>query len=130
MGEERVCAGIYGEGEERGRSGLELLYIHVIIYCSITFKLILLLLFLKHETDESNDFKQLLLCYKNKSLTCCFVGESCHIQLDLCIDKATAPAMNLGTKKIEDILVLHLKGGKDFFVSFQKFCLLWRLFYL
>lgn len=45
------------------------------------------------------------------------IGESCLIQLDLCIDKATAPAMNLGIKKIEDILVLHLKGGKDFFIT-------------
>lgn len=71
-------------------------------------------------------FRLIFFKYENFSLLffdIFVLGESCHIQLDLCIDKTTAPAMNLGTKKIEDILVLHLKGGKDFFVSFKKFYL-------
>ena len=33
------------------------------------------------------------------------------------VDKEPARAMNSGEEKIEDILVLHLEGGKDFFVS-------------
>lgn len=45
------------------------------------------------------------------------IGESCRLQLDMCIDKTTAPALNAGVNKIEDILVLHLKGGKDFFIT-------------
>ena len=34
------------------------------------------------------------------------------------VDKETAAALNSGDEKIDDILVLHLEGGKDLFVSF------------
>lgn len=40
------------------------------------------------------------------------------------VDKATVSSLNSGQDKLEDILVLHLHGGKDFFVSFV--CLEWR----
>lgn len=33
------------------------------------------------------------------------------------VNPTTAPQLNSGDDKIEDILVLHLEGGKDLFVS-------------
>ena len=36
------------------------------------------------------------------------------------MDKVTAPMLNTGVDRLEDILVLHLAGGKDLFVSFLK----------
>ena len=41
------------------------------------------------------------------------------IVLTVCVDCDTAPALNAGQDTIEDILVLHLEGGKDFFISQQ-----------
>lgn len=45
------------------------------------------------------------------------VGSTKQVKLTVYIDKESARAMNSGDEKIEDILVLHLEGGKDFFVS-------------
>ena len=36
------------------------------------------------------------------------------------VDKDSAYRLNSGEEKLEDILVLHLHGGKDFFISFEK----------
>ena len=33
------------------------------------------------------------------------------------MDNNSAVALNLGAEKIEDILILHLENGKDFFIS-------------
>ena len=33
------------------------------------------------------------------------------------MNRATAPDLNLGLEQIEDILVLHLERGKDYFLS-------------
>ena len=41
------------------------------------------------------------------------------IVLTVCMDCDTAPALTSGQDKLEDILVLHLEGGKDFFISFS-----------
>jgi inositol polyphosphate 5-phosphatase INPP5B/F len=46
-----------------------------------------------------------------------FAADSLSIQLEIYVDKRTAPQLNSGKEKIDDILVLHLEGGKDFFVS-------------
>uniref|UniRef100_A0A8C9PVA9 Type II inositol 1,4,5-trisphosphate 5-phosphatase n=1 Tax=Spermophilus dauricus TaxID=99837 RepID=A0A8C9PVA9_SPEDA len=40
-----------------------------------------------------------------------------EIELELFVNKTTATKLNSGEDKIEDILVLHLKGGKDYFLS-------------
>ncbi|XP_078372511.1 inositol polyphosphate 5-phosphatase OCRL-like isoform X3 [Oculina patagonica] len=40
-----------------------------------------------------------------------------QVRLTVYVDKESARAMNSGDEKLEDILVLHLEGGKDFFVS-------------
>ena len=39
------------------------------------------------------------------------------MELTLLVDMDTAPGLNTGQDKLEDILVLHLEGGKDFFIS-------------
>lgn len=47
------------------------------------------------------------------------VGSTKHVKIIVCVDKESARFMNSGEEKLEDILVLHLEGGKDFFVSFS-----------
>ena len=46
-------------------------------------------------------------------------GETEFFDLVVTVDCYTAPALAMGRDKIDDILVLHLEGGKDFFVSFS-----------
>lgn len=40
-----------------------------------------------------------------------------EIELELFVNKTTATKLNSGEDKIEDILVLHLDRGKDYFLS-------------
>ncbi|XP_011706727.1 PREDICTED: inositol polyphosphate 5-phosphatase OCRL-1-like, partial [Wasmannia auropunctata] len=44
-------------------------------------------------------------------------GEKCDIKLEVYIDKKTACKLNSGEDKLYDILVLHLEGGKDIFIT-------------
>ncbi|XP_072572370.1 type II inositol 1,4,5-trisphosphate 5-phosphatase isoform X2 [Paramormyrops kingsleyae] len=44
-------------------------------------------------------------------------GESVDIQLELYVNRSTATDLNSGRQQIEDILVLHLDRGKDYFIS-------------
>ncbi|XP_041351900.1 inositol polyphosphate 5-phosphatase OCRL-like [Gigantopelta aegis] len=44
-------------------------------------------------------------------------GESCEIAFEVYVDKTTAADLNKGIEQLEDILVLHLAGGKDFFMT-------------
>lgn len=44
-------------------------------------------------------------------------GSTKHVKIIVFVDKESARVMNSGEEKLEDILVLHLEGGKDFFVS-------------
>lgn len=46
-----------------------------------------------------------------------FVGEKCDIKLEVYVDKKTACKLNSGEDKLYDILVLHLEGGKDIFIT-------------
>ena len=46
-----------------------------------------------------------------------FAGDSCTIQFEVYVNPSTAPQLNSGDDTIEDILVLHLEGGKDLFVT-------------
>ena len=50
---------------------------------------------------------------------CALVGSTKHVKIIVFVDKESARVMNSGEEKLEDILVLHLEGGKDFFVSFS-----------
>ncbi|CAG8439804.1 7372_t:CDS:10 [Ambispora gerdemannii] len=43
-------------------------------------------------------------------------GEGETIKLTVAVDNVSAPALNAG-EKIEDILIIHLENGKDFFIS-------------
>ena len=46
-----------------------------------------------------------------------FVEEEVNIELSVSIDSEMVSSFNNGKEKLEDILVLHLEGGKDFFIS-------------
>lgn len=44
-------------------------------------------------------------------------GGSVDIELEVFVNRTTAPELNSGKQEIEDILVLHLERGKDYFIS-------------
>ncbi|KAE8289065.1 Type II inositol 1,4,5-trisphosphate 5-phosphatase [Larimichthys crocea] len=44
-------------------------------------------------------------------------GGSVDIELEVFVNRSTAPDLNCGKEQIEDILVLHLERGKDYFIS-------------
>jgi phosphatidylinositol-bisphosphatase len=44
-------------------------------------------------------------------------GEEQRIELTMCVDHRTAPMLNMQPSKLEDIVILHLENGKDYFVS-------------
>ncbi|KAI4496546.1 hypothetical protein M0804_000356 [Polistes exclamans] len=44
-------------------------------------------------------------------------GEKCDIKLEIYVDKKSACKLNSGEDKLYDILVLHLEGGKDIFIT-------------
>lgn len=39
------------------------------------------------------------------------------IDLEVFVNRSTAPELNSGQQQLEDILVLHLERGKDYFIS-------------
>uniref|UniRef100_K1PPR7 Type II inositol-1,4,5-trisphosphate 5-phosphatase n=1 Tax=Magallana gigas TaxID=29159 RepID=K1PPR7_MAGGI len=45
-------------------------------------------------------------------------GSSCEIRLEVLVDKSCVATLDASNHVLDDILVLHLTGGKDFFVSF------------
>lgn len=45
------------------------------------------------------------------------LGASVDIDLEVFVNRSTAPELNSGKEQIEDILVLHLERGKDYFIS-------------
>lgn len=55
--------------------------------------------------------KWVVIC--DSSLT----GEKCDIKLEVFVDKKSAFKLNSGEDKLYDILVLHLEGGKDIFIT-------------
>jgi len=44
-------------------------------------------------------------------------GAKCDVNLEVYVDKKTAHSLNSGEDKLYDILVLHLMGGKDIFIT-------------
>lgn len=44
-------------------------------------------------------------------------GDKCDVTLEVLVDKRTAAQLNSGADKLYDILVLHLEGGKDLFIT-------------
>ncbi|XP_069987789.1 inositol polyphosphate 5-phosphatase OCRL-like [Penaeus vannamei] len=52
-------------------------------------------------------------------------GDKCDVTLEVLVDKRTAAQLNSGADKLYDILVLHLEGGKDLFITItasKQFC--------
>ncbi|EFX84231.1 hypothetical protein DAPPUDRAFT_209751 [Daphnia pulex] len=53
-------------------------------------------------------------------------GDNSYITLEVLVDKRTAWSLNSGLDELYDILVLHLDGGKDIFITvsgqYQKSC--------
>lgn len=65
--------------------------------------------------DETNFCKEWLIVEPYKKCICS--EEVCEIQLKVLINKTSACKMNAGIDKLYDILVLHLYGGKDIFIT-------------
>lgn len=53
-------------------------------------------------------------------------GASAVVHLTVEVDALSAAALNTGAQTLDDILILHLENGKDYFVSvagaFQRTC--------
>lgn len=50
-------------------------------------------------------------------MKCIRPGEKCDVKLEVFVNKKSAYKMNSGEDKLYDILVLHLDGGKDIFIT-------------
>lgn len=50
-------------------------------------------------------------------ISCVYLGGCLGIELEVFVNRMTAPDLNSGKDQIEDILVLHLERGKDYFIS-------------
>uniref|UniRef100_A0A8C4QJS6 phosphoinositide 5-phosphatase n=1 Tax=Eptatretus burgeri TaxID=7764 RepID=A0A8C4QJS6_EPTBU len=44
-------------------------------------------------------------------------GENVLVELEVFVNKDTAPRLNAGADSLDDILILHLVGGKDYFIT-------------
>jgi phosphatidylinositol-bisphosphatase len=44
-------------------------------------------------------------------------GEKTPIRVTITVDNETAPALNTGADRLDDILILHLENGKDHFIT-------------
>lgn len=50
-------------------------------------------------------------------------GEKLRVSFVMLIDRRSAPSLNMGQEQIDDILILHLINGKDYFISVSgKYC--------
>lgn len=68
-----------------------------------------------NKLDEPRYCKPWLIANPSKGFL--LQGSEIVIELELFVNKSTATLLNSGQDMIEDILVLHLGGGKDFFLS-------------
>ncbi|CAJ0945610.1 unnamed protein product [Ranitomeya imitator] len=65
--------------------------------------------------DERSYSKQWLRANPSKGFLT--PGSKAQIELELFVNNQTAARLNSGEEKLEDILILHLDRGKDFFLS-------------
>lgn len=65
--------------------------------------------------DEATFCKEWLIVEPYRK--CIHPGETCNINLKVLVNKTSACKMNAGSDKLYDILVLHLYGGKDIFIT-------------
>ncbi|XP_023556881.1 type II inositol 1,4,5-trisphosphate 5-phosphatase isoform X2 [Octodon degus] len=68
-----------------------------------------------NKPDEQSFCKQWLSANPSKGFL--LPDSNAKIELELFVNKTTATKLNSGEDKIEDILVLHLDRGKDYFLS-------------
>ncbi|XP_030074007.1 type II inositol 1,4,5-trisphosphate 5-phosphatase isoform X2 [Microcaecilia unicolor] len=68
-----------------------------------------------NKPDEPSYCKQWLIANPCKGFL--MQGAEAVIDLELFVNKSTATQLNSGEDSIEEILVLHLAGGKDYFLS-------------
>merc|ERR1712080_541139 len=57
-------------------------------------------------------------------------GDKCDIDIEIYVNKKTAGDLNCGHDQLYDILVLHLHGGKDIFITISAYSrtIRWRAF--
>ncbi|XP_063211956.1 type II inositol 1,4,5-trisphosphate 5-phosphatase isoform X3 [Chroicocephalus ridibundus] len=65
--------------------------------------------------DENTYCKEWLIANPSKGFL--LSGAKITIELEVFVNKSTATHLNSGEEKLEDILVLHLNKGKDYFLS-------------
>ncbi|XP_062818573.1 type II inositol 1,4,5-trisphosphate 5-phosphatase isoform X1 [Anolis carolinensis] len=68
-----------------------------------------------NKPDEESYCKQWLTANPSKGFL--LPDSEVMVELELFVNKSTAPALNSGEDRLEDILVLHLDRGKDYFLS-------------
>nr|CAB3264549.1 inositol polyphosphate 5-phosphatase OCRL-1 [Phallusia mammillata] len=64
---------------------------------------------------DSNFCKPWLTVSKPKGYV--MPGEKVELEFEVYVNKNTAPMLNRGQEGMDDILILHLVGGKDFFIT-------------
>ncbi|XP_067867248.1 type II inositol 1,4,5-trisphosphate 5-phosphatase isoform X3 [Heterodontus francisci] len=65
--------------------------------------------------DEPSYCKPWFSATPNKGIL--IEGEKIEIELEVYVNKSTALSLNMGADHIEDILILHLQRGKDYFLA-------------
>ncbi|XP_051494070.1 type II inositol 1,4,5-trisphosphate 5-phosphatase isoform X2 [Apus apus] len=65
--------------------------------------------------DEETYCKEWLIANPSKGFL--LSGAEITVELEVFVNKSTATHLNSGEEKLEDILVLHLNRGKDYFLS-------------
>ncbi|XP_074832463.1 type II inositol 1,4,5-trisphosphate 5-phosphatase isoform X2 [Carettochelys insculpta] len=68
-----------------------------------------------NKLDEDTYCKQWLTANPNKGFL--LPDSEMTIELEVFVNKSTATRLNSGEEKLEDILILHLNRGKDYFLS-------------
>uniref|UniRef100_A0A8C4YT79 phosphoinositide 5-phosphatase n=2 Tax=Gopherus evgoodei TaxID=1825980 RepID=A0A8C4YT79_9SAUR len=68
-----------------------------------------------NKLDEDDYCKEWLIANPSKGFL--LPGSEMTIELELFVNKSTATRLNSGEEKLEDILILHLDRGKDYFLS-------------
>ncbi|XP_050788053.1 type II inositol 1,4,5-trisphosphate 5-phosphatase isoform X2 [Gopherus flavomarginatus] len=68
-----------------------------------------------NKLDEDDYCKEWLIANPSKGFL--LPGSEMTIELELFVNKSIATRLNSGEEKLEDILILHLDRGKDYFLS-------------
>nr|XP_039261080.1 inositol polyphosphate 5-phosphatase OCRL-like [Styela clava] len=65
--------------------------------------------------------KETNICQKWLTITkpkgCLLPGGKLVLEFEVYVNRLSAPLLNSGEERLDDILILHLEGGKDFFIT-------------